>query len=70
MSDERSALLNLLRCELDATNQQFTHILALRVWGKQEAAQRITEIDNLDFANGTRRTGWRPTPPGLPAVPR
>ncbi|MCP4765290.1 MAG: hypothetical protein GY875_03380 [Gammaproteobacteria bacterium] len=48
------ALLHVLRCELDATNQQFVHILALKLRGEQQAARRITEVDDVDFANAIR----------------
>ncbi|MCP4334225.1 MAG: hypothetical protein GY785_16325 [Gammaproteobacteria bacterium] len=49
-----AALLHVLRCELDATNQQFIHILALKLRGEKEAAKRITEIDAVDFINSMR----------------
>ena len=49
-----SVLLDILRCELDATNHQFTHILALKQWGYDAAAARITEIDDIDFVNAMR----------------
>lgn len=48
------ALLDILRRELDATNQQFAHILALREWGRKEAAARIAEVDDIDFVNAMR----------------
>jgi bacterioferritin (cytochrome b1) len=54
MPTKPDALLNLLRCELDATNQQFVHILTLKLWGKKEAVARITEVDNIDFVNAMR----------------
>jgi bacterioferritin (cytochrome b1) len=54
MQTAPAALLNVLRCELDATNQQFVHILALRLWGEKEAAKRITEVDDIDFPNAMR----------------
>jgi bacterioferritin (cytochrome b1) len=49
-----TALLDLLRCELNAANHQFTHILALQKWGMDEEAARITEVDNVDFANSMK----------------
>ena len=50
---ERS-LLNLLRCEMTAVNQQFVHILALRNLGDKKTAARIAEIDDLEFPNAMR----------------
>ncbi|MDX1576571.1 MAG: hypothetical protein R3285_10280, partial [Kiloniellales bacterium] len=44
----------LLRCELTAVNQQFTHVLALREWGEAEIAARIMEVDCVDFPNAMR----------------
>lgn len=49
---DTETLLELLRNEYSVTNQQFTHILALRVWGDSDVAERIVEVDNIDFANG------------------
>lgn len=49
---DTETLLALLRHEYSVTNQQFTHILALRVWGESDVAERIVEVDNVDFANG------------------
>lgn len=47
-------LLNVLRQELNAVNQQFIHILALKAWDENEAAERITQVDNVDFPNAMR----------------
>jgi len=49
---DTETLLALLRLEYSITNQQFSHILALRVWGGSDVAERIVEVDNVDFANG------------------
>ena len=49
-----ASLQNVLRQELDAVNQQFVHILALKAWGDDDAATRITQIDNIDFPNAMR----------------
>jgi bacterioferritin (cytochrome b1) len=54
MNAANLALLDILRCELNATNQQFAHILALREWDRKEAAARIVEVDDIDFANAMR----------------
>jgi hypothetical protein len=48
------SLLNVLRQELNAVNQQFIHILALQAWGEMDAAERITRVDNIDFPNAMR----------------
>jgi hypothetical protein len=48
------SLQNLLRHELNAVNQQFIHILALKAWGENEMADRITQVDNIDFPNAMR----------------
>jgi bacterioferritin (cytochrome b1) len=74
------ALNALLRAEMTAVNQQFIHILALRRLGDLKRADRIYEVDRIDFPNVLRiidhlvATG-RPvalTPempdPGLPTV--
>ena len=45
------SLQNVLRHELNAVNQQFIHILALREWGRPDAASRIMQVDNIDFPN-------------------
>jgi bacterioferritin (cytochrome b1) len=47
-------LNGLLRCELTAVNQQFIHVLALRDWGFTETAERIMEVDYVDFPNAMR----------------
>lgn len=52
--DSDSILLQILRCELDATNHQFTHILALQQWQYGDVAVRITAIDDIDFVNSMR----------------
>ena len=49
-----ASLVNVLRQELDAVNQQFFHILALKAWAEQDAVERITQIDNIDFPNSMR----------------
>ncbi len=54
MSDPETMLLRLLRCELTAVNQQFSHILSLRAGGDTETAARIAEIDDVDFPNAMR----------------
>jgi hypothetical protein len=35
-------------------NQQFIHVLALREWGDDETADRIMEVDFVDFPNAMR----------------
>ena len=70
MPTKPAALLHVLRCELDATNQQFVHILALKLQGELEAAKRITEIDDVDFVNSMRIIDYlvaTKTPITLPA---
>jgi len=47
-------LVPLLRAELTAVNQQFTHMLALRLWQEEEMLARLTRIDNVDFANAMK----------------
>ena len=54
MDTQAEALNRLLRCELTAVNQQFTHVLALREWGEAEIATRIMEVDMIDFPNAMR----------------
>jgi len=39
---------------LTAVNQQFIHVLALRDWGYAETAERIMEVDYVDFPNAMR----------------
>ena len=51
MTIDTGKLIDVLRCELDVTNQQFTHILVLRHQGHREDAARITQIDDIDFAS-------------------
>lgn len=51
MSPEARSLLQLMRCELTATNNQFMHILALGKWGEKDAVKHITKVDDVDFAN-------------------
>ncbi|MEO0821395.1 MAG: hypothetical protein AAF074_13325 [Pseudomonadota bacterium] len=50
MADETSGLRRLLRAQLTAVNQQFTHILALRTIGETGLADRIEIVDRVDFA--------------------
>ncbi len=57
MNTESESLNELLRCELTAVNQQFTHVLALRAWGEEEIAARIMEVDEVDFPNAMRILG-------------
>ena len=54
MTIDSDSLLHVLRNELNAVNQQFFHILALREWGEQDAADRIMQVDNIDFQNAMR----------------
>ena len=54
MDRQAKALNQLLRCELTAVHQQFTHVLALREWGETETAARIMEVDRVDFPNAMR----------------
>lgn len=54
MDADIAALTRVLRAALTAVNQQFTHILALSVWGDKVLAERITEVDNVDFATAVR----------------
>jgi bacterioferritin (cytochrome b1) len=39
----------VLRAQLTAVNQQFVHILALRQWGLHDTAERILQVDRVDF---------------------
>jgi bacterioferritin (cytochrome b1) len=48
------ALNALLRAEMTAVNQQFIHILALRRLGDLRRADRVYEVDRLDFPNVLR----------------
>ena len=54
LKSECEHLNRVLRCELTAVNQQFIHVLALRDWGYAEAAERIMEVDYVDFPNAMR----------------
>ena len=54
MQTESDHLFRLLRCEMTAVNQQFTHILALRSWGHRDVADRIAEVDDIDFPNAMK----------------
>jgi hypothetical protein len=49
MEVENAKLRDLLREQLTAVHQQFVHILALRVWGDEAFAARISTVDNADF---------------------
>ncbi|MEM0923421.1 MAG: hypothetical protein AAGF44_07000 [Pseudomonadota bacterium] len=49
MDDLHRALLRLLRAQLTAVNQQFTHMLALGTWGEKAAADQIKRVDDVDF---------------------
>ena len=46
---EQAGLIDLLRLQMTAVNQQFTHILALKAWSEDELAARITRVDDIDF---------------------
>lgn len=55
MTDRQTeSLTRLLRCELTAVNQQFTHVLGLQAWGETETADRIMVVDYVDFPNAMR----------------
>ncbi len=54
MTAQADSLNDLLRWELTAVNQQFIHVLALREWGDDETAERIMQIDFVDFPNAMR----------------
>ena len=54
MTTQTDTLNDLLRWELTAVNQQFIHVLALREWGDDETADRIMEVDFVDFPNAMR----------------
>ena len=49
-----AGLRDLLRAELTAVNQQFIHVLALNRRGYAETADRVYEIDKVDFPNAMR----------------
>lgn len=51
---DAESLTALLRCELTAVNQQFSHVLALNAWGEKEIAERIMAVDYVDFPNAMR----------------
>jgi bacterioferritin (cytochrome b1) len=54
MTTQTDALNDVLRWELTAVNQQFIHVLALREWGDDETAERIMDVDYVDFPNAMR----------------
>jgi len=54
LNSDCECLNRVLRCELTAVNQQFMHVLALRDWGYAETAERIMEVDYVDFPNAMR----------------
>jgi bacterioferritin (cytochrome b1) len=55
MVDIQSESLNsVLRSEMTAVNQQFIHVLALRDWSYHTAAERIMQVDRIDFPNAMR----------------
>lgn len=54
MGTQTESLNKILRCEMTAVNQQFIHVLALRDWGFVETAERIMEVDYVDFPNAMR----------------
>lgn len=54
MAQVDDGLDGLLRCELTAVHQQFTHVLALNEWGLTETADRIMDVDYVDFPNAMR----------------
>jgi bacterioferritin (cytochrome b1) len=49
-----AGLSDLLRAELTAVNQQFIHVLALNRLGHEAMADRIYEVDVVDFPNAMR----------------
>ena len=53
-SSDLEHALALLRCEMTAVHQQFTHILSLRRWGHRDIAERIVEVDDVDFPNAMK----------------
>jgi bacterioferritin (cytochrome b1) len=62
-------LFPLLRAELTAVNQQFIHVLALQRLGDSRRADRIYEVDRVDFPNAMRiidRLAARGEPIALP----
>ena len=54
MDTNSDSLNGVLRCEMTAVNQQFIHVLALREWGDDETAERIMQVDRVDFPNAMR----------------
>ena len=54
MATQSESLNDVLRCEMTAVNQQFIHVLALREWGDDETAERIMQVDFVDFPNAMR----------------
>lgn len=54
MQTQSQSLNSVLRCELTAVIQQFIHVLALREWGDNETAERIMQVDRVDFPNAMR----------------
>jgi bacterioferritin (cytochrome b1) len=54
MAIQSESLIKVLRCEMTAVNQQFIHVLALRDWGYDETAERIMQVDLVDFPNAMR----------------
>jgi bacterioferritin (cytochrome b1) len=54
MDTQSDSLNDVLRCEMTAVNQQFIHVLALREWGDDETADRIMQVDRVDFPNAMR----------------
>jgi bacterioferritin (cytochrome b1) len=51
MTTDIQNISKFLRCELSAVHQQFVHILITRHWGARDIADRISEVDNVDFPN-------------------
>jgi bacterioferritin (cytochrome b1) len=51
MKNDLEKLTRLLRIELTAVHQQFSHMLALRQWKDEDLLRRITEVDTEDFRN-------------------
>jgi len=49
VDSETVPLIRLLRVELTAVHQQFVHFLALKKWGLGDTADRIMEVDRVDF---------------------
>ena len=68
MDTKSDSLNGVLRCELTAVIQQFIHVLALREWGDNETAERIMQVDRIDFPNAMRIVDYlveTETPNGL-----